>query len=381
MERKRVILLGATGSIGRNSIDIIRSYPDRFELVGLSAHGRVDELLALGEQFTGAKLALSGRADPPPSSRITWSGDEAIYRMLNETEADMVINGISGSAGLMPSVWSLESGKDLALANKETIVMAGGLIKELARIKERKILPVDSEHSAIFQLLRRINTGELARIVLTASGGAFRETPLEKFPSLSLEDALSHPTWDMGAKITIDSASMANKGLEVIEAYHLFDLQPKRIKVLIHPQSSIHSMVKTIDGSFYAQISSPDMRIPIQNALTYPDTLPSPYGELDFSSTVFSFSEPERDRYPLLFLAYQALEQGASYPLAYNAANEAAVEAFRTRKIRFVDLAPVVEETLQDDWSQTPASFSQTFELHRRVWDRAWRGCDKRTEK
>jgi len=323
----------------------------------------------LAQEFHIPHLAVSGRKVSRPE--ITWSGDDAVRRLLMETEADIVINGIAGSAGLMPSVWALQSGKDLALANKETIVMAGPLIQALAEKEGRLILPVDSEHSAIFHLLRRQNLSELRGIVITASGGAFRSTPLDDFQHITLRDALRHPTWDMGAKITIDSATMANKGLEIIEAHYLFHLPASQISVLIHPQSCIHSMVQSVDGSFYAQISSPDMRIPIQNAITYPEVTHSEFGGLDFTSANFTFQDPDYKRYPVLPLAFQAVENGGSYPLVYNTANEAAVEAFRQEKIRFIDIAPVVEATLQSDWSDPSSSFEEAVRTHQLAWEQA----------
>lgn len=369
MNDKRIIVLGATGSIGINCFDAVRNLGNGYRIVGASCHSRVDELLDLAREFGVAALAVSGREDS--DSRITWTGPDAVRRLLEETEADIVVNGIAGSSGLMPSVWSLQTGKDLALANKETIVMAGRLIQELADRKERRVLPVDSEHSAIFHLLQNRKRSEVRKIVITASGGPFRTTPLEKFSGITLKDALRHPTWDMGAKITIDSATMANKGLEVIEAHYLFDLPSSRISVLIHPQSCIHSMIQSVDGSFYAQISNPDMRIPIQNAITFPDVNESPFGVIDFTAAAFTFEEPDPVRYPILPLAFQAVDQEGAYPLAFNAANEAAVEAFREEKIRFTDIAAVVEGSLEDDWSSSPSTFEEAVHTHRRVWERA----------
>lgn len=378
MKRKRVILLGATGSIGVSSLDVMRNLRDDFQLVGLSCHTQADELLRYAEEFDVDNLAVNGTSIAREG--IRWNGSEAVKRLLQETDADIVINGISGSDGLMPSVWALESGKDLALANKETIVMAGPLIRQLADSKQAALLPVDSEHSAIFHLLQRIRREELEKVVITASGGAFRNTPLEDFPKLRLEDALTHPTWDMGAKITIDSASMANKGLEVIEAHYLFDLSAEQIEVLIHPQSSIHSMIKSRDGSYYAQISRPDMRIPIQNALTYPEIYTSPFGDIDFTAGEFSFFPPEDARYPLLSLAFQTIRKGGSYPLAFNAANEAAVAAFREQRIRFIDIAPAVQQALESDWSRGVSSFEEAMELHRIVWSRTEEQIKKNME-
>src|SRR6056297_2367962 len=369
MAIKRVIILGATGSIGLNSFDVIKNLGSSFQIVGAACHANVNELLRLAEEFQVPNLAVSSkRVD---NGRITFSGPNAIQSLIMETEADIVINGISGSSGLMPSVWSLQRGFDLALANKETIVMAGPLIRSLATRSGAQILPVDSEHSALFQLLRREKPDEREKVVITASGGPFRNTPLKEFPALTLEDALQHPTWDMGNKITIDSATMGNKGLEVIEAHHLFDLSTEQIQVLIHPQSCVHSLIKTVEGSYYAQISHPDMRIPIQNALTYPQLAASPFGELDLADTNLSFQHPDPQRFPLLQNAFQAIRYGGAYPLAYNAANEVSVKAFQDLKIRFTDIAAVVDATLQKDWSVNFTDFSHILENNSRVWTHA----------
>jgi len=271
----------------------------------------------------------------------------------------------------MPSVWSLQRGFDLALANKETIVMAGPLIRSVANRKGVRILPVDSEHSALFQLLQREKSSDIEKILITASGGPFLDTPLDQFPYLTLKDALKHPTWNMGPKITIDSATMGNKGLEVIEAHYLFDMSPQQISVLIHPQSCIHSLIKTIEGSYYAQISHPDMRIPIQNALTYPQLAESPFGELDLADTEFTFRRPDRHRFPLLQLAFQAIEKEGAYPLVYNAANEVAVQAFQDSKIKFIEIAEVVDSTLQHDWTILFSDFEHVLNTHTSAWKRA----------
>lgn len=369
MSLKRIIILGATGSIGINSFDVIKHLGADFQIVGAACHTNVNELIRLGDLFNIPNLAVSGTQ--VEDSRVKFSGAEAIMHLIKETEADVVINGIAGSSGLMPSVWSLERGFDLALANKETIVMAGPLIRGLAQRVGAHILPVDSEHSALFQLLRGENRQEIEKVVITASGGPFRNTPVEDFTNITLEDALKHPTWNMGTKITIDSATMGNKGLEVIEAHYLFDLHPDQISVLIHPQSCIHSLIKTVEGSYYAQISHPDMRIPIQNALTYPRLAASPFGEIDLTERSLTFQNPERTRFPLLSSAFHAIRSGGAYPLAFNAANEVAVQAFQDKKIRYIDIAAVVETTLQNDWLLTFSDFDQVMDTHSKVWTHA----------
>ncbi len=357
---KKVIILGATGSIGRNALDVIRKNRDAFTVTGLSAHTGEAALLEAADEFqVPGALALSGKA--PDSDRIVFSGREALLRMIRETEADLLVNGIAGSPGLLPSVEALSSGKDLALANKETIVMAGPLIKDLASKNGRLILPVDSEHSAVFQLLRNKNPSEVTEILLTASGGPFRDKPLQEFKDITLADALKHPTWSMGRKISIDSATMANKGLEVIEAHELFNFPGQRIKVLIHPESRVHSIIRTADGEMYAQISNPDMRIPIQNALTFPHIIFSSFGHLDLADTSLSFFSVDKEKFPLLFLAYQAMNMGKSYKIAYNAANEAAVGAFIDGRIGFLSIHRIVAEILELNWSMEPSNFDEVL--------------------
>lgn len=368
MDERRIILLGATGSIGENTVEAVRNLGPGYRIVGISCHRNTERMLEIAEQLDIPQRAATGIEQPREG--LNWYGPEAVKRLIEETAADIVVNGIAGSPGLMPSVWSLSAGMDLALANKETIVMAGPLIRALARRSGAAILPIDSEHSALFHLLRGRSPEQVERLVITASGGAFRTTPLEQFPGLTPQDALRHPTWDMGAKITIDSATMANKGLEVIEAHHLFDFPPEKIEVLIHPQSCIHSLVRTLEGSYYAQISAPDMRIPIQNALTYPQIAESPFGELDFAATTLSFERPDPERYPLLELAYEAIRRGGSYPLAYNSANEIAVAAFMEERIGYPQISELVRELLNEDWGATPESFDATLQLHSEAEER-----------
>jgi 1-deoxy-D-xylulose-5-phosphate reductoisomerase len=360
MDKKKVIILGCTGSIGQNTIDIIDAMPDSFEIAALSANTREAELLKLSDKFNVKKLALTGKS--PSSEKIQYSGKDALIRLISETEADIVVNGVAGSEGLKPSIISLETGKDLALANKETIVMAGGLINSLAEEKSRNIIPVDSEHSAIFHLIKGQKKEQVSEIIITASGGAFRDLTKEDLGNVTLEDALKHPNWSMGQKITIDSASMANKGLEVIEAFQLFNIDLENIKVLIHPQSMVHSLIRTREGSLYAQISKPDMRIPIQNALTYPDLGPALYGSLDLDNLSLDFRKPDFDKYRMLYLAYESAKNGDGYNIAYNAANEIAVDAFTKKKIRFIDIPVITEKTLSRGWKNRITSFDEIFE-------------------
>ncbi len=357
--RKKIIILGVTGSIGKGTLDVIRENRDIFEISAISAHNSSEALINISNEFDPI-LVLSGRDSN--DTKITYSGIGSIIKMLENTEADIVVNGIAGSDGLMPSVTSLLSGKNLALANKETIVMAGKLIMNLAGNLGKKIIPVDSEHSAIFHLLENRDPDSVEEIILTASGGPFRLLPLDNFNKITLEDSLKHPTWAMGRKITIDSATMANKGLEVIEAHELFLLPGDKIKVLIHPESRVHSLIRTTDASMFAQISDPDMRIPIGNALFYPQLITSSFGKLDLTDQSLTFFKADFQKYPLLKSAYKTIDAGGAYPLAFNAANEIAVEYFINKKINFLEISNIVFNILQDDWSIKPGSFNEVIE-------------------
>jgi len=342
---KRIILIGATGSIGRQTLDIVARHPDLFSIVGLSAHRDEKGLLAAAVPYPGAALCLSGRQ--PASEAIHHTGPDGLRRLIETTDAEIVLNAAAGSDGLSPSFSALSSGKDLALANKETIVMAGRLALEAAARAGRKILPVDSEHSALFNMIERFGKPAVRGVIITASGGAFRDMPLERLRDVTPGDALSHPTWNMGAKITVDSASMANKGLEVIEAARLFSLTAEQIEVVIHPESRVHSFIRTRDGSLYAQMSRPDMRIPILNALSWPEVSSETVADMDPTDLQMHFFKPDTARYPLLALAYEALKAGEGATDAYNAANEVAVAAFMEGRIRFTDIHRIVAGTLE----------------------------------
>jgi len=336
--------LGATGSIGKSALDIISRDTENFEVVLLTAASNRQKMEGLKARFPGAVCALA------------LDGEEKMIAAIKNANADITINGISGAAGLMPSLAAIESGSNLALANKETVVMAGKLAFDLAREKGVEIIPVDSEHSAVFHLMksfspRRQEENTVSEIVLTASGGAFRDLSLEEMSSVTVKDALAHPTWDMGPKITIDSASMANKGLEIIEACVFFDMPAQKVKVVIHPQSIVHSMIRLCNGVFYAQLSKPDMRHPIHDALYWPCTAPSALEPVSFDSLTLEFYKPDLNKYPMLSLAWEAAKRGALYPCAYNAANEQAVAAFLEQKISFLDIPKIVSRTLEADWS------------------------------
>ena len=337
--KKRVAVLGATGSIGRQTLDVLRKMRDRFEPVLFAARKNRDELVSLKKEFPAAVIALSS-ADS--AGAVDFSGEQGLLEAIAAAKPDITVNGITGAAGLLPSVAAIEAGSDLALANKESAVMAGSFIFALAAEKNVRIIPVDSEHTAILKLLKAHGRENTREIILTASGGPFRSYPKEKLAAVTPAAALAHPTWNMGPKITVDSATLANKGLEVIEAAVYFGFPPENIKVVVHPQSVVHSMIRLNDGAVYAQMSKPDMRLTIHDALTWPETEYSPFGVLDFDALTLSFEKPDFERFPMLALAYQALRGGALAPCVYNAANEKAVEAFLAGEISFLEIPRIV---------------------------------------
>ena len=367
--RKRIVLLGCTGSIGSSTLSVVRAHKDLFDIVAVSAHTNEEKLLSIANEFGVSSLALSGKQ--PLHKAVGYHGQAGLLDMVHDTDADIVINGIAGAAGLKSSVAAIETGKDLGLANKETMVIAGGLIKELASKHGTRILPVDSEHAALFSLLEKTEPCNVRTLLLTASGGAFRDLPAEQLADVTWRDALAHPTWNMGKKITIDSASMANKGLEILEACELFDMPESRVEVVIHPQSCIHGMITTIDGSVYAQMSLPDMRIPIQNALSYPDLIPYPFDRIDFTDLELNLHAPDCNRYPCLALARQAAQTGGIHPLVFNAANEVAVEAFIGEQIGFTDIPRVISYCLDGNWENLLGSFDHIEELDKKARERA----------
>ncbi len=361
MKRKKLIILGCTGSIGRNTATVLKSNKEYFEVAGISAHTAESSLMKFAETFNVKNICLTGRK--PSYSNINYAGADGLIEMIKNTEADLVLNGIAGAAGLASSIAALESGKDLALANKETIVMAGELILDLAAKNNVSIIPVDSEHSAIWQLIRGFRKEYIAELILTASGGAFRNRPVESLKHVTVNAALAHPTWEMGPKITIDSATMANKGLEVIEAHFLFGMPADKIKVVIHPKSYVHSLVRTIDGYLYSQISLPDMSVPIQNALSWPEIIPANFATLDLPGISLEFQELDHLKYPIVKSAYYALDKLGAYPVVFNAVNEVAVAAFTEGGILFTDIASLVDQALQLDWPLKVESFDHVFAL------------------
>jgi 1-deoxy-D-xylulose-5-phosphate reductoisomerase len=352
---KRLTVLGVTGSVGRRALELVEQFPDEFRVEGMAARGARPELIVdLCVKHRPRALALSdpaaaeavARALPHPRPEIL-SGAAGLVTLAAEVDADIVLSAIVGGAGLLPTMAAIQSGKTVALANKETLVMAGSLMTTAARARGVALLPVDSEHSAIFQCLEGHRRADVHRIILTASGGPFRTTPKADLERVSVTAALRHPTWKMGAKITVDSATLMNKGLEVIEARWLFDLAPERVDVVVHPQSIVHSMVEYVDGAVIAQLGVADMGIPILYAFTYPRRLRGDTARLELTQVgSLTFEEPDVDRFPCLPLARRALAAGESAPVILNAANEVAVAAFLDGRIRFTQIPWLIEEAL-----------------------------------
>ncbi len=352
---KRVTVLGATGSVGLRTLELISAFPDEFSVAGIAARGsNVDRLADLCRKYSPRAVALLERAAldrlaavlPAPRPELL-GGIEGLTALAREVEADIVVSALVGGVGLLPTMAAIQAGRTLALANKETLVMAGRLMTEAARARGVALLPVDSEHSAIFQCLQGHNRRDVQRILLTGSGGPFRETPASALATVTVEDALKHPTWKMGAKITIDSATLMNKGLEIIEARWLFDVEPDQVQVVVHPQSIVHSMVEYIDGSVIAQLGVTDMGVPILYALTYPERRPTPAARLDFARmNALTFFAPDTGKFRSLVLARQALATGGTAPVVLNAANEVAVQAFLDRRLGFAAITETIEQAL-----------------------------------
>ena len=360
---KRVALLGSTGSIGRQTLDIAAAHPDRVRIVGLAAGRDVErlaqqiaafepEIFAVGDADAGARLLGE---HPQWESRCAGFGPEAVCKVA-AWSADVVLNGLLGYAGLRPSLAALAAGHDLALANKESMVVAGELLRAAAAAAGARIVPVDSEHSAIHQCLQAGRPTEVRRLVLTASGGPFRTWSPERLQRATVADALRHPTWNMGAKISIDSATLMNKGLEILEAHALFAIGYDAIDVLVHPQSIVHSMVEFVDGSVIAQLGTTDMRLPIWYALHAPERLAADFGRLDLAQVGSLTFEPlDRGRFPCVDLAVEAGRRGGTYPAVLNAANEVAVAALLAERIRYLDVPAVIESTLAEAGESVPA--------------------------
>lgn len=353
-EKKRVALLGATGSIGVQTLEVIKSHPDRFEVEVLTAQNNAELLIKQALAFmpnavvigNESKYAMVREVLQPQGIKV-YTGDRALAQVVEMDTIDVVLTALVGYAGLIPTIHAIKAGKNIALANKETLVVAGQLITELASAKGVNIYPVDSEHSAIFQCLVGEFHNPIEKLILTASGGPFRGKDRNELQAVTKEQALKHPNWDMGAKITIDSASLMNKGLEVIEAKWLFGVSASQIEVVVHPQSIIHSLIQFEDGSIKAQLGLPDMRIPIQFALTYPDRYPSDFPRFDFAQyPTLSFEKPDTHTFRNLQLAFDALDKGGNAACVLNAANEVVVESFLKDRIGFLQMSDIIDETL-----------------------------------
>jgi 1-deoxy-D-xylulose-5-phosphate reductoisomerase len=353
MNRKRVVILGATGSIGASALKVARDIPERMEIVGLAAKSNAQKLAAAANEVRPESVCLVDEGQIDGLRRALdykpriFSGEAGLLEIGCLTNADMVLVAIVGTAGLRPALGAIKAGKDLAVASKEILVMAGEIVMREAHANGVHVLPVDSEHNAIFQCLEGKQSADVRRIILTASGGPFRETPRGEFDSITLEQALKHPTWNMGPKITIDSATLFNKGLEMIEAHWLFGVEMKRVEVVIHPQSIVHSMVEFTDGSTLAQLSYSNMCFPIQYAVTWPDRVPNSLPPLDFSKlSKLEFSAPRYADFPALNLARRAGDTGGTLPAVMNAANEIAVARFLDRQLRFPEIWVIVEAVM-----------------------------------
>ncbi len=352
---KQIAILGSTGSIGTQTLDVVRQHPSEFSVYALSAHRSLDLLIQQALEFNPAVVCIADeRLYQPLREALSdlpikvMAGEKAIAEMVTMPAIDVVVAAMVGYAGLRPTIEAIKAKKTIALANKETLVVAGEIICRLAKRHQVSILPVDSEHSAIFQSLVGEDMHSVEKLLLTASGGPFRTFTYEQMQHVTAAQALQHPNWEMGAKITIDSASMMNKGFEVIEARWLFDIPVEKIQVLVHPQSVIHSAVQFVDGSVKAQLGTPDMRIPIQYALTYPERWLSDVPRLDlFAVKQLTFEEPDMQRFPNLRLAYEAMEKGGNMPCILNAANEVVNLAFREEKCGFLQMSDVIAKTME----------------------------------
>ena len=361
MKKKQIAILGSTGSIGTQALKVIEEHPDLYEAYALTANNQVELLAEQARRFMPAAVVIANEAKYLQLKEMladlpiqVYAGADALCEIVEAKPIDVVLASMVGYAGLRPTMNAIRAGKAIALANKETLVVAGELINALAKQYKTPILPVDSEHSAIFQCLEPNNA--LEKVILTASGGPFRKFTMEQLQHVTKEQALKHPNWDMGAKITIDSATMMNKGFEVIEAKWLFGVRPDQIEVVVHPQSVIHSMVQYEDGAVKAQLGMPDMRLPIQYAFSYPQRIKASFDRLDFSTmTELTFEQPDTNRFRCLALAYEALNKGGNMACIVNAANEVVVSAFLKERISFLRMSEVIEQSMAKvPFIQTP---------------------------
>ena len=364
---RKFVLLGATGSIGENTLRVLRKHPDKLELVGISAKSQADKLASIAREFSVPHACL--QSAPPeglsfPGGTSLLEGDAGIESLAALPDADFVVVAVVGAAGLRPTLAALEAGKDVVLANKEALVVGGEIVTRTAEENGARIIPADSEHNAVFQCLMGQPEDSLDSIILTASGGPFRDTPAEELAKVTPEEALRHPNWSMGKKITIDSATMANKGLELIEARWLFNLPSEKLEVVIHPPSLVHAFVRLIDGCCLAQLTPPSMTFALQNAMLYPERAPGVDPSLDFSSPLdLSFFPPDHSRFPCLRLAKEALSHGGNAPLVFNAANEVAVDAFLMNRIGFLQISDIIDDSLNTIVNQSADSLEALLEL------------------
>lgn len=363
MNKKQIAILGSTGSIGTQALEVIAAHPDKFEVYAITANNSVELLIEQAVRFQPEMVIIANEQHYAYIKKAlenypikVYAGVKAICEMVELPSVDVVLTAMVGYAGLLPTIHAVKAGKRIALANKETLVVAGEIICDLALQYRSAIIPVDSEHSAIFQCLIGEQNASVEKIILTASGGPFRQKTYDELRQVSTRDALKHPNWEMGAKITIDSASLMNKGFEVIEAKWLFGLKPSQIEVLIHPQSIIHSMVQFVDGSVKAQIGLPDMKLPIQYAFAFPQRIENNYPRLDFTQYArFDFQQPDTSKFRNLAFAYDAMEKGGTMPCILNAANEVVVAAFLEEKIGFLHMSDIIEKTMQTaSWIAKP---------------------------
>lgn len=352
--KKKIAILGSTGSIGTQTLEVVAAYPERYEVYALCAHRSIDKLIEQARTFHPEVVCIADETLYPALCEAlsdleikVWAGEDAIAQMVTMPSIDVVVAAMVGYAGLRPTIEAIKAGKTIALANKETLVVAGEIICALAQQYHAPILPVDSEHSAIFQSLVGEDQSEIEKILLTASGGPFRTYTLDQMRQVTAADALRHPNWEMGAKITIDSSTMMNKGFEVIEAKWLFGVPVDKIEVLVHPQSIVHSAVQFTDGAIKAQLGAPDMRLPIQYALSFPERLASDFPRVDWTQmTNLTFEQPDLQRFPNLQLAYEAMRRAGTVPCVLNAANEVVNLAFRQNKCGFLQMSDIIAETM-----------------------------------
>ncbi|OYD09477.1 1-deoxy-D-xylulose-5-phosphate reductoisomerase [Paludifilum halophilum] len=370
--KRRLIILGSTGSIGQNTLEVVREHPERFEIVGLAAGSNVDEMVRQVNTYRPPLVSMATK-EAAEEVRLRSSfpvrvvyGEEGLLEAAQQPDADYVVSALVGSRGLPPTLAAIRAGKTIGLANKESLVMGGSIVMEEAKKAGVSILPIDSEHSALFQCLNGERDASVRRMILTASGGAFRDWPRERLKAATKEEALQHPNWSMGAKVTVDSASLMNKGLEVIEAHWLFGLPYDRIDVLVHPESIIHSMVEFEDGAVMAQLGTPDMKVPIQYALSHPERLSLSAERLDLAAIgKLHFREPDFERFPCLKIAFDCGRAGGTLPTVMNAANEVAVNRFLEGGVPFLAIEEIIREVLNRHTPTARPSLDELFEADR----------------